>query len=364
MDWTYAVIEATTERAPTDSVSALIDEVRQTSKETAKHTLRSMEENARQGYWNGSRPPLGYRVVSAEQKGQRIKKRLAVDAVEAELVSRIFRLYAEGEDGSGPLGTKKLALHLNAAGLRTRIGKPFTPKLVHDILTRETYIGRHYFNTEDSRTREPKPRDQWIEVAVESIIDAETFEAVQGSLRALNPKQTPGRVSGSLHLLTGILRCGYCGGAMTMGAGKSGRYKYYRCCTKGRLGPRACAGQSVPMLPTDEAIVRRFQECILDPVVFESLVEGLRSRIDVDRKESGASSATRLLAEAEAAVDRLFQLVVTGAIAADSLDLKRHLETAIANRDQARSAHAEVLSRTERPLPQPSLARYRALADA
>jgi phospholipid/cholesterol/gamma-HCH transport system substrate-binding protein len=29
MDWTYAVIEATSERAPTDSVSALIDEVRQ-----------------------------------------------------------------------------------------------------------------------------------------------------------------------------------------------------------------------------------------------------------------------------------------------------------------------------------------------
>jgi len=29
MDWNYAVIEATTERAPTDSVSALIDEVRQ-----------------------------------------------------------------------------------------------------------------------------------------------------------------------------------------------------------------------------------------------------------------------------------------------------------------------------------------------
>jgi phospholipid/cholesterol/gamma-HCH transport system substrate-binding protein len=29
MDWTYAVLEATTERAPTDSVSALIDEVRE-----------------------------------------------------------------------------------------------------------------------------------------------------------------------------------------------------------------------------------------------------------------------------------------------------------------------------------------------
>lgn len=29
MDWTYAVVEAVTERAPTDSVSALIDEARQ-----------------------------------------------------------------------------------------------------------------------------------------------------------------------------------------------------------------------------------------------------------------------------------------------------------------------------------------------
>jgi site-specific DNA recombinase len=342
-------------------VVGLLDE--HTSKETAKHTLRSMEENARQGYWNGSRPPLGYRVVAAGQKGQRIKKRLAVDVAEAELARRIFRLYAEGEDGTGPLGTKKLALHLNAAGIRTRVGKPFTPKLVHEILTRETYIGRHYFNTVDSRAKEAKPRDQWIEVAVEPIIDVETFAAVQSRLRELNPKQTPGRVSGSPHLLTGILRCGYCGGAMTMGAGKSGRYKYYRCCTKGRLGPSACVGQSIPMLPTDEAIVRRFRECILDPAVLEGLVEGLRSRIEVDRRKSGAATAARLLAEAEAAVDRLFQLVATGAIAADNLDLKRHLETMIASRDQARSAHTEASSRTERALPQPSLARYRALAD-
>jgi hypothetical protein len=26
------------------------------SKENAKHTLRAMKENARQGYWNGTRP--------------------------------------------------------------------------------------------------------------------------------------------------------------------------------------------------------------------------------------------------------------------------------------------------------------------
>ena len=32
--------------------------------------LRAMKENARQGFWNGSLPPIGYRVVeAAEQRG-------------------------------------------------------------------------------------------------------------------------------------------------------------------------------------------------------------------------------------------------------------------------------------------------------
>ena len=37
-------------------VIALFDEYQ--SKENAKHVLRSMKENARQGYWNGSQPPF------------------------------------------------------------------------------------------------------------------------------------------------------------------------------------------------------------------------------------------------------------------------------------------------------------------
>lgn len=38
-------------------VIALFDEYQ--SKESAKHVLRSMKENARQGFWNGAAPPLG-----------------------------------------------------------------------------------------------------------------------------------------------------------------------------------------------------------------------------------------------------------------------------------------------------------------
>jgi site-specific DNA recombinase len=48
-------------------VFALYDEYQ--SKENAKHTLRAMQENARQGFWNGAKAPYGYAVVAAEQRG-------------------------------------------------------------------------------------------------------------------------------------------------------------------------------------------------------------------------------------------------------------------------------------------------------
>jgi site-specific DNA recombinase len=65
-------------------VIALFDEYQ--SKENAKHVLRSMKENARQGFWNGSTTPFGYRTFEVERRGARIKKRLEIDEVEAEQV--------------------------------------------------------------------------------------------------------------------------------------------------------------------------------------------------------------------------------------------------------------------------------------
>jgi phospholipid/cholesterol/gamma-HCH transport system substrate-binding protein len=58
MDWSYAVISATTERAPTDSISALIDEAREkvfpilTDAGRATHSLAAMLEKAEHGEGN------------------------------------------------------------------------------------------------------------------------------------------------------------------------------------------------------------------------------------------------------------------------------------------------------------------------
>ena len=60
-----------------------------------------MRENARQGFFNGSNAPFGYRAAETEALGNRgrRKRKLAVDEAEAALVRRIFDLYLDGFDG-------------------------------------------------------------------------------------------------------------------------------------------------------------------------------------------------------------------------------------------------------------------------
>ncbi len=147
---------------------AMFDEYQ--SRENAKHVIRAMKENARQGFWNGSRPPFGYRAVEVEQRGARMKKRLEIDAVEAELVRLVFRLCLEGSNGSGPMGVKAIVVWLNAHGYRTRSGSTWAIGPLHKMLTNGAYVGQARFNVVDSRTRTRKPKSEHIVFASPVII--------------------------------------------------------------------------------------------------------------------------------------------------------------------------------------------------
>src|ERR1035437_7859239 len=79
-------------------IFTLFDEYQ--SKENGKHTLRAMKENARQGYFNGSTPPYGYRVKEVESQGNKGKKKvLDIDTAEAAIVNSIYQLYLSGYNG-------------------------------------------------------------------------------------------------------------------------------------------------------------------------------------------------------------------------------------------------------------------------
>jgi DNA invertase Pin-like site-specific DNA recombinase len=147
---------------------ALFDEYR--SKENGKHTLRAMKKNARQGFWNGSRPPIGYRVVAAEQRGTKVKKRLEIDPLHAETVRLIYRLALEGDGTSGAMGVKAIVSYLNARRIFTRDGGRWGIGQLHKVLTRTTYVGRHEFNRISPKSGQ-KPAAEVVTAEVPPLIE-------------------------------------------------------------------------------------------------------------------------------------------------------------------------------------------------
>ena len=326
-------------------IMALFDEYQ--SRENAKHTLRAMKENARQGYWNGSHPPLGYRVVNADQRGEKTKRKLEIDPEQAELVRLIYKLALLGDGKVGPMGMKAIVTYLNRHGYRTRDGGRWGISTAHVILTRTTYIGEHRFNNRVAKTGEFKDVEEQVVSKVPPIIDLETFEAVQTLMARRSPLCKVGRISSSPVLLSGICHCGNCGGAMTLRTGKGGKYRYYTCSTKARTGPTGCPGLTVPMDRIDKAVVNYLENRLLDPKQLTKLMGNIidRRQAWMDRRRVHIADLRKRATEAQAKLNRLFEAIENGVadvtdpdIKARMKDIKRARDAAQADADRAERA--------------------------
>ena len=132
------------------------------SKENSKHTSRAMCENARQGFYNGSQAPFGFKAVDTSVSGSsgRKKRRLEIEETEAMIVRNIYDLYLHGHEGR-TLGIKEIVKYLTQRGLLMR-GSPWGIQKVQKILSSRAYVGEHYFNVINSRTAAKRPAAEWI----------------------------------------------------------------------------------------------------------------------------------------------------------------------------------------------------------
>ena len=321
-------------------VIALFDEYQ--SKENAKHVLRSMKENARQGFWNGARPPYGYAAVEVEKRGARIKKRLVIDPVEAEIVQLLFRLFVQGDQGSGPMGIKSIVTWLNERGHRTRVGATWGIGPVHAMLTHPVYGGRMRFNRHEGRTGRRKAENEHVFAEVPAIIEPTLFAKVQTLLKDRNPRVTAPRIVTGPILLTGLAVCATCEGAMTLrtGTSKTGAiHRYYTCSTSARAGKCVCKGRSIRMDKLDHLVTGQIIDRLLDPERLDTQLSSLASRRAA--KAATVNERTAILEkevhDTDERLRRLYKLVEDGVTEQDEI-LKDRLVTLKADRDRARAA--------------------------
>ncbi len=345
-------------------IMALFDEYQ--SKENAKHTLRAMNENARQGFWNGALPPIGYRIVAAEQRGAKTKKKLEIDPIHAETVRLIYRLALRGEGDSGPMGLKTITKYLNARDIRTRDGGRWGIAAVHQVLTRTTYIGEHRFNTRDHKTRRPKPETEHAVMAVPLIITEPEWKAVQAHLKSRSPQWTAPRTVSGPTLLTGICFCAACGGAMTLRTGKSGQYRYYTCSTRARQGNTGCGGTTVPMAKLDKAVADHLEDRLLDPRRLTVLLGEVLDRREeyVERRRGHITELRKRAADADAKLVRLYEAIENGVADIGDPALKGRLGELSAIRDQARADSERAAGAVERVGPELTTEKVKAFASA
>ncbi len=225
-----------------ESILSVMDE--HYSRQVRADTLRSMAKNAADGFWNGGRPPFGYRAVAAGKR-----RRLELVDAEAAVVREIFDRAAGGQ------GATLIARALNADGIQRR-GRPWSKGGLVAMLISPVYIGQTVFNRRDRGGQRDRPESEWIvRQSHEPCVDRRVWEAVQDLVGARATGGTGHALS--THAFTGLLRCVRCGAAMQAesGTGRGRKLYYYYQCRAARRGG-LCGGQRLPAPAVDEWLLR------------------------------------------------------------------------------------------------------------
>lgn len=210
-----------------------------------RSTFRSKQGD---GQFIGAFASYGYRKSPDDHN------RLVIDETAAEVVRRIYQMYIGGvgqiaiakklnEEGVSCPSEYKKQCGLNYHnGNRLDATSYWTYSTVHRILKNEMYIGsmvqNKSFRQVCKKNAVSLPRDKWIVVenTHQPIIDRDTWNQVQNLLKR-NVRQT--RLTGSMHLFAGFLRCGDCKRAMVKIVRRG--TAVFNCGSYNRYGNRYCS---------------------------------------------------------------------------------------------------------------------------
>jgi site-specific DNA recombinase len=267
--------------------------------ERAKFSERSIRAKIAQAKagrpLSGGRLPYGYRW-----KDER-KWEFEADAQTAPWVQKIFAWASAGRT------LRWIRKELNNRGVPTprKPGGLWAHTTLYHILTNPTYAGRRiafrYMGVKTANGKvvmRARPTEDQVPLedgAVPAIVSGETFEAVQARLK-LN-KQLAARNNQhpeAALLRSGYVRCGHCGGTMTVHpVGPRGRYYHYRC-VRGMATSHPCQGASMAAHHLDPEVWTRVERILTTP---EIVAEELQRMYADDPTEADLKDVDRALAE-------------------------------------------------------------------
>jgi site-specific DNA recombinase len=292
------------------------------------------------------RTPYGYRRQPRDAHGP---ARLEVFEPEAAVVRRIFADAAVGGHSLREIIRRLAADNVSPPAGRARLWSTST---LSKLLRNEAYIGRVYFNRTEAvpdprpgkRSKQvPRPREDWIAIAVPAIVDEPTFAAAHRAGRA-NSQWSPRRTEPGQWLLRGLVKCGACGVGTNCHKmrGRNGTWhRYYYCRNHDPIkagGPdRRCTERNIRSDALDTFVFDQVRAALLRPDVLTAGERALAVRTPTPNDELLAAELARLDRKLDAATAerrRLVDLYQAGLVelpelqrrAAEVEHRRRHLE--------------------------------------
>ncbi len=188
--------------------------------------------------------------------------------------------------------------------------------------------------------------------AHEPLIDADLWQAYRDRREAR--RAVPARVKRSRYLLSGLVRCGHCGGAMVANPPSSSKGPQFRCATSKTKGARACVGGYTAMAHVETSVLAWLRaEAAVD------VDEAARlARIDDQRRTDDRAQVRRLrrrAADLEAEIAGLVRHLGQGLLT--DAEFKQARDAARAELDECEARMSELARRVrERPSDRPGLA--------
>ena len=233
---------------------------------------------AKAGYFSGgSRAPIGYDYVRSEENDG--KKILQVNQYEAMQVRMIFDLWLHGQDGR-ELSFGDIGAYMGAR-YRTRYGSWETKSTISRLLQNRIYVGEVSFSGE------------WYPGIHEPIVSRETFDAAQDKIRRYSEhfQNISQNFNGGCYLLSGVLRCGICGGRYFVSSKKNTHvtaakpgmdyYRSYACYSRRK------PSQKMVKLPTCRNRIIKLRE--LDEEVLEEIRHLARHPSEIRKLQAAAA---------------------------------------------------------------------------
>jgi site-specific DNA recombinase len=214
------------------------------------------------------------------------------------------------------LGYNAFADRLTQQDFRGRGGRPFATFTIQRVLTNEALAGTLVYG---KRPRKGNPQQELVQVPgfFPAILSEQEWQRLQERL-TIRRESSRGRTHSSEYLLSGIAKCGQCGGPMTgkkAAAYKDKNYRNYWCsrATKSRSLCATYNGHSAPKL--EQAVLDYLGQFSDPELVKEHLAIGQAK--ELEQKDAELGGVSRALADLEGQFLQHLDLLKRGVLSED-----------------------------------------------